>query len=535
MYHKSSEVKETDILRWAITLYLNVGVVTQGMNSKIIAFDDLKSLIIDKGFCTICGACEAACPLHAIKINHNIPERLYDCSKYLDLCPICFDICPHSDALLFESLGFVADATHRRESLGYYRKILLAQAADPSIRNSTKSGGVLNALLNFALDQKIIDGAVFSRTSPSLAVKVKPSVGLVPDDTLSAVDSKVVPSAVAKAFGKAVFEHGRTHIAFVGIPCHVLALRKLEAWQHKIIDSLEVIIGLFCLWSFSLELLLEYLLQEHGVAAIEIKNVDLVGDEYIVATKDKTLRLTLADVKAHIMNRCKTCTDFTAEFSDISIGRASPLKNWSIVIVRTKRGEVLINKACEKGIIVTKAIESEPDVFFHLTQLSMQKRKSALEEIGKIVEKGMPIPGAAKALTRLEIREVKLLEEVKVEEIMTRNVISLTSDVTVAEFLENIAKYHHVGFPVKDAAGRLIGIATLQDAMKVPKENRNSTTVGEICSKKLVTIYPDNSVAEAFDKMVSHDIGRLLVVNRRDKHMLLGIITRSDIMHALRK
>jgi len=71
--------------------------------------------------------------------------------------------------------------------------------------------------------------------------------------------------------------------------------------------------------------------------------------------------------------------------------------------------------------------------------------------------------------------------------------------------------------------------------MKVPKENRNSTTVGEICSKKLVTIYPDNSVAEAFDKMVSHDIGRLLVVNRRDKHMLLGIITRSDIMHALRK
>jgi CBS domain-containing protein len=34
--------------------------------------------------------------------------------------------------------------------------------------------------------------------------------------------------------------------------------------------------------------------------------------------------------------------------------------------------------------------------------------------------------------------------------------------------------------------------------------------------------------------MDEHDIGRLLVVDEENKDLLLGIITRSDIMHALR-
>lgn len=83
---------------------------------------------------------------------------------------------------------------------------------------------------------------------------VKPSISLTADDMLSAVDVKIVPSAVAKAFGRAIFEYGKVHVTFVGVPYHTTALRKLEAWQHKIMDGLEVTIGLFCLWTFSLTL-----------------------------------------------------------------------------------------------------------------------------------------------------------------------------------------------------------------------------------------------------------------------------------------
>ncbi|MCS7114880.1 MAG: Coenzyme F420 hydrogenase/dehydrogenase, beta subunit C-terminal domain, partial [Nitrososphaerota archaeon] len=321
-------------------------------------------------------------------------------------------------------------------------------ATNPTIREATKSGGVINALLNFAINQKIIDSAIVSRVSPSLSIKVKPLISLVPDDALSAVDLKIMPSAVAEAFGRAVFEHGKVHIAFVGIPCHVLALRKLEAWQHKIIDSLEITIGLFCLWTFSIGRLLEYLLQEHNVAANEIVNVDLEGDKYVVTTENRIFRIPIAKVKPHIMNRCKTCTDFTSELADLSVGGATPLKNWSIIIVRTKKGEELLNLAVEKEILTTKEIATEPDTLAHLINISAQKRKSALQE-SKIMEKqGIMMPTATEFYIKLTPVESSMLKKMKVEQIMTKNVIALTPSTTINEFFDKVAEHHHIGFPI---------------------------------------------------------------------------------------
>jgi len=503
--------------------------------NKLIAYNELERMIIEHGFCTLCGACEAACPVHAIKVEHGKPQRLHDCSEHLDSCPICYDICPHTDALLFETLRFVADAPHRRESLGYYRKVLLAHATNPTMRDASKSGGVVNALLNFAMNNSIIDSAIVSEASARIPIKVKPSISLVPDDTLSAVDTKIVPSAVAEAFGRTVFEHGKVRIAFVGVPCHILALRKLEAWQHKLMDSLKVTIGLFCLWTFSLDRLLEYLLHEHNIAANEIQNVDLTANEYVVTTENRVVQIPLSEIKSHIMNRCRTCTDFTSQLADLSVGGASPLKDWSIVIIRTKEGEDFFNSAVKKGIITTKKIETEPETLAHLLQLSAHKRNAALHEIEAMKKAGIPVPTAVEFLYKTMTTEIKMLEEVKVAEIMTKKVTKVSPTMTVNELLDTIAKHHHIGFPVTDESKKIVGIVTLQDAMKVAKENRSGISVDEIATKKLVVVFPDDSVAEAFEKMSKNNVGRLLVVNEKDRSLLLGILTRSDVMHALRK
>jgi CBS domain-containing protein len=47
--------------------------------------------------------------------------------------------------------------------------------------------------------------------------------------------------------------------------------------------------------------------------------------------------------------------------------------------------------------------------------------------------------------------------------------------------------------------------------------------------------FPDDSVAEAFEKMSQHHVGRLLVVDEKDKRLLLGILTRSDVLRIFRK
>ena len=502
---------------------------------KLIAFNDLERMIIENGFCTLCGACEAACPVHAIEVEHDKPHRILDCSEHLDSCPICYDICPHTDAFLFETLKFVADCPHRRESLGYYRKILLAHATNPTLRNASRSGGVVAALLNFAITEKIVDSAIVSEASSRVPIKVKPSINLVPDDTLSAVDTKIVPSAVAETFGRAVFEHGKISVAFVGIPCHIVALRKLEAWQHKLMDSLQITIGLFCLWTFSLGRLLEYLLDEHNIAANEIQNVDLTASEYVITTENGVIRIPLSEAKPHIMNRCRTCTYFTSQLADLSIGGAGPLKDWSIVIIRTKKGEDFFNMAVKQGVITTKKIETEPEALAHLLQLSTYKRDSALQEIEVMKKADVPVPTGIDFFHGIAAAETSTLDELKVREIMTRKVTCVPPTMMADGLLDKIAKYHHIGFPVVDESNKIVGVVTLQDAMAVAKERRNNVSVGEIATKSLVVAFPDDSASEAFKKMSEHNIGRLLVVDENDTSLLLGILTRSDVMQAFRK
>ena len=498
---------------------------------SLIAFNELNDIIIRQGFCTFCGACEAACPVHAIRIvNHKI--QYDDCSDFLDLCPICYDICPHTEPLILETMRFIADAPMRRNALGYYRKILLAQATDPELRELSHSGGVVTAILAQSLEDGSIDSAVVSEAEPSQPLRLKPQISLVPDDVLSTVDSKFSASSVAKAFGSAVREYGKTKIAFVGVPHQILAIRKLEAWEHRIMRSLELTIGLFCLWVFSLNNLLNHLKESFNIEHSEIKRMDLT-DKYVVHTRDRKVEIPLEDIMPHILNKCRTCVDFTSELADISVGGAYPLSDWSIVIVRTKKGEEVLNRALKKGAIRSRKIEEEKDVFTHLLSLAVRKRKIALEEVKKLKEKGLSIPPINHTLTFLQ-DEKSLMAKKRIEEIMSRNPITVKPDITINQLLDIMTKHHHMGYPVLNEKEELIGVVTFEDIMNVSKEMRNKISVGEIAKKKLITAYPNDSVLEAFEKMNKHEIGRILIVDRHNPKKLLGVITRSDIMHVLR-
>ncbi|MFQ6081149.1 MAG: Coenzyme F420 hydrogenase/dehydrogenase, beta subunit C-terminal domain, partial [Candidatus Bathyarchaeia archaeon] len=443
------------------------------MKSKkrsLIAFDDLNLMIISEGFCTLCGACEAACPVHAIKIEEN--KLSYDdCSRFLDLCPICYDICPHTEPLLIEAMKFVAEAPMRREALGCYRKIMLAQAVEPKLREASHSGGVVTALLTHALENGIIDSAIISEAETQAPLKLKPLVGLVPDDVLSAVDSKFSPSAVAKAFGSAVRDYGKAKIAFVGVPHQILALRKLEVWEHKIMESLEMTIGLFCLWIFSLNQLLNYLANKFNIETSKIEKIDLT-EMYNVYTTQGVLKIPISEVIPHVLNRCRTCMDFTSELADISVGGASPLKEWSTVIVRTKKGEEFFDDVVKSGAIETMEIETAHDVFTHLINLATHKRRIALREVKKMKRAKKLIPPAMDRLSMALPRETALLAGVKVKDEMAKHVVTVTPKITVSQLLDIITEHHHMGYPVVNERGELTGIVTFEDVAKVPKQKR---------------------------------------------------------------
>ena len=139
---------------------------------------------------------------------------------------------------------------------------------------------------------------------------------------------------------------------------------------------------------------------------------------------------------------------------------------------------------------------------------------------------------------KLERRGIKLrmgrsfiLDSIRVEEVMNRNIITLSPDMPVLALETLFEEYHHTGYPVVED-GKLIGIVTISDVQKVPPEKRKDLKIRDIASRKLIVTYPDETVHQALDKMYVKDIGRLPVVDRSDPTKIIGIISKHDILKA---
>jgi coenzyme F420 hydrogenase subunit beta len=498
-------------------------------NDQLIAYNVLEKKILRLGFCTLCGACEAACPVGAIQIKGDKLERLHDCSKDLDLCPICYEICPHSEALLLRSLKAVSDAPLKNEALGYHRKIVLAQADDQNLKEQGSGGGVVTALLKFGIETGVFDSAIVSAAEPEDPSKPKASVALVPDDILSAVGSKFFPSSVAKAFGLAVTGYGKTKIAFVGVPCHMRALRKIEAWQHKLGPNLKISIGLFCFGTFSHATLLDHLEKEYDIKPSEIKQIRL-SNQFVVHTTKGVFRLPLQEVEEHILPSCSVCTDFTSELADISVGSAYPLEGWSAVILRTKVGEDFFYSAGEKGILSIQPIESEPKVYERVVRAALLKRRAGLKKAEELERTyGFTFTSA------IPLRESETLALVKVEDIMTKQVFTVCKDETVEQLLEQMSREHHIGYPVVNEKNEPIGEVTLEEAAQIDKTRRKETLVEQVMRKKVVTAKPDETGLDVFKNMTKNEIGRVIVVDPQNQNNIIGIVTKADLMDVLTK
>jgi CIC family chloride channel protein len=133
----------------------------------------------------------------------------------------------------------------------------------------------------------------------------------------------------------------------------------------------------------------------------------------------------------------------------------------------------------------------------------------------------------------LMLRESEELAEIKVADIMTRNVKTVTEDTSVSAFLDIVARYHHITYPVVNKNGEPVGIATLEEASKIAQANRKDTPVSKIMRSKLVTAYPEETALDAFKKMEKHEVGRILIMDPENPKKMLGMVTKTDLMHIM--
>jgi CBS domain-containing protein len=115
-----------------------------------------------------------------------------------------------------------------------------------------------------------------------------------------------------------------------------------------------------------------------------------------------------------------------------------------------------------------------------------------------------------------------------IQDAMTSGPTTITTETTVQEAARLLTSEDVGSLPIVDG-DRLVGVVTDRDiATRVVGEGKAlETTVGEIASKDLVTIDPQQSLEEAARLMAEHQLRRLPVCEEDGR--LVGILAQADI------
>lgn len=134
-----------------------------------------------------------------------------------------------------------------------------------------------------------------------------------------------------------------------------------------------------------------------------------------------------------------------------------------------------------------------------------------------------------------KLTTLNLLEDLQVGDSMSREVITLLPNNTIKEAGLQIKNTHHRGFPVINEQHKLIGIITYNDINKYLRDGKEKIPVSEVMTRDLIKCYPDENLRMALEKMGEKDIGRIPVVEHRKQDIMLGLITRKNIITACNK
>jgi len=128
----------------------------------------------------------------------------------------------------------------------------------------------------------------------------------------------------------------------------------------------------------------------------------------------------------------------------------------------------------------------------------------------------------------------ELTYELKVKQVMRKNVTSLKPDSTMNEVRRILRDNKISGIPVVDG-DKLVGIVTIEDLLICLHElgvRGIDEKVKSRMTKNVITVYSDEPIIRVVGKFEKTGYGRFPVVDR-NKKKLVGIITKGDIIEGL--
>jgi coenzyme F420 hydrogenase subunit beta len=346
-------------------------------NDDVKSFSDLVLEVQNRGLCGHCGGCVSFCSagdLNALSFDKDGLPVLLSEEKCLK-CGICYMICPQVKALDDE----LAKNYLWRKPIGNYRSLSSAKTTSRKVAKVATDGGVVTSLLLYALETGAIDGAIVSRrVDPFMRLSaVVTTAKEVIDAAGSHFDEVAHLSEVGRSYTsfvpairevKKLRQAGLTRVAFVGTPCQIYSLRKMQLLHVVPSDIVVATIGLFCMENFSFTPEARKKLERKLKLRLDkVSKINIKDDIIVTMEKGETLHIPFEFMDEVARAACFACPDFANDFADISCGGLGSPDGYTTVLVRTKNGERLYNGARHKGYIREMKLPNREKSLLHRT------------------------------------------------------------------------------------------------------------------------------------------------------------------------
>jgi coenzyme F420 hydrogenase subunit beta len=370
----------------------------------IAQWKELKTEVIDFGLCTGCAGCVISCPHDVIGYDHqqggykpfHLEDELGpdDCVHGQKGCTTCTRACPRFRLWEVQADEHLFDRTREPDEVaGIYQDILLTRAADDTVHDTGQDGGLVSAILIWAMEHDYIDAALVSDLEGEAGSwQAKPAVAATKEQILATAGSRYTYSANTLAIDDALAA-GHQRLALVGMSCQssvppVMWSRKAGKISKPIVFNL----GLLCSKTFDDAIFEELFLAKYRLRKEDMVKMNIKGVFQIWMRDGSYHEINLKECHAWTREGCNHCPDFAAEHADISCGGIGKDNDWTLTLVRTDLGREIIDRMIRDGSIEARPGDSDPGAIALMRKLAEKSRQRWPLDAEPVVRVGLPEP-----------------------------------------------------------------------------------------------------------------------------------------------
>ena len=354
---------------------------------RVKTFQDLIEEVHKPGICQQCGGCVSFCNSIENEVigykDLNSPPEYLNKEKCLE-CGICYLICPQTHVLDGDLNITYKFSDFSLMPLGFVENIYSCQATDKEFLKYGTDGGVVNSIINFLIEKRLIDGAIVAKTKSHFsreAIIAKNKEDLINAsgvklDISPQLDSVQKFHTYTRSLPK-LKQYKFKKLALVGTPCQIYTIRCMQNLGIIPSENIEICLGLFCYENFFFDRKkIRQFEEEFNIKFKDIEKIN-IKENLIIKLKDevKIIHIPFERLTDYMRPACGACSDFTNIYADISFGGLSSPDKFTTVIVRTKKGKEIINQMINTGKIksLNLSISSKKEMKEKITQFSQSK------------------------------------------------------------------------------------------------------------------------------------------------------------------